>query len=183
MNKINNFIKIHKDKTEIECSSNVVYKIFCNNCDATYVGQTKRQLRTKAKEHINNIKLDPSKHSVITSHRIFFDHSFNWKEIKILDTEDNYQKRLISEMIYIKQQTNGLNSQSDTKLLHDSYFFARLSQRQHRYTLLTFAQRFCLTCAPSVSTTRSSADGERSYNYCVNSLSSKLFNLPLFYIL
>jgi len=57
--------------------NNVVYKIFCKNCEATYVGQTKRQLRTRLKEHKNNLKQDQSKHSVITEHIIKYSHSFD----------------------------------------------------------------------------------------------------------
>jgi len=120
--KMSNIIKVHKDKTDHFCNNNVVYKFGCNECDATYVGQTKRQLRTRVKEHMNNIKLDPSRHSVVTEHRIKYDHTFNWEKIEILDSEPNYKKRLISEMIHIKQQNNGINSHKDTEFLHDTYF-------------------------------------------------------------
>ena len=123
LEKINNIIKVHKDKTDHMCNNSVVYKISCNDCDATYVGQTKRQLGTRVREHMNNIRLDPSKHSVVTEHRIKHDHTFDWKKIKILDSEPNYKKRLVSEMIHIKQQNNGINSQKDTEFLHDIYFY------------------------------------------------------------
>jgi len=33
-----------------------VYKIKCSNCDINYVGQTKRQLGTRLKEHMSDIK-------------------------------------------------------------------------------------------------------------------------------
>ena len=41
--------------------------------------------------------------------------------IKILDTEQSLMKRRISEMIYIKSQTSGINKQSDTDGLPDVY--------------------------------------------------------------
>jgi len=75
------------------------------------------------KEHCNNIKLDKSKHSVITEHRLNFDHDFDWENIKILDTESNYNKRLISEMLHIKEQKKGINSQKDTEFLDKSYYY------------------------------------------------------------
>jgi len=39
-----------------------------------------------------------------------------------MDFETNYYKRLISEMLYIKTQDNGLNSVEDIDCLDSSYF-------------------------------------------------------------
>jgi len=102
--------------------NNVVYKILCKDCEATYVGQTKRQLKTRLKEHKNNIKLDQSKHSVISEHIIKHNHSFDWENTRIMDHESRYFKRIISEMIHIKEQKVSLNLNSDTELLDQSYF-------------------------------------------------------------
>jgi len=44
-------------------------------------------------------------------------HTFDWKNTQILDTEPNYFKRLISEMLHIKEQPNGINTQTDTEFL------------------------------------------------------------------
>jgi len=122
LNKLTGFIKRHKDANDFEVNNNIVYKISCNNCNASYVGQTKRQLKTRINEHVKNIKFDESKHSVITKHMLDNDHIFDWKNVKILDYESNYFKRLISEMIYIKSQDNGLNSVDDIECLDSSYF-------------------------------------------------------------
>jgi len=121
LNKLDRIIIIQKDFTEHTHKNNIVYKINCNNCDASYVRQTKRKMRTKIKEHQNNIKLDKSKHSVITEHILDFNHNFDWDNIKILDTESNYNKRLISEMLHIKEKKNGINSHKDTEFLNESY--------------------------------------------------------------
>jgi len=93
-----------------------------SDVNTTYVGQTKRQLKTRVKEHVNNIRLDPSKHSVISEHITNFNHNFDWENVKILDHEHNYHKRMISEMIHIKEQNKGLNYMSDTDLLDNCYF-------------------------------------------------------------
>ena len=60
-------------------------------------------------------------HSVISTHRLETCHSFDWQDAKILDKETSYNKRLISEMIFIKKQNNGLNKQSDTDSLPNAY--------------------------------------------------------------
>jgi len=122
LNSLGRFIKAHKDTNELLTNSNVVYKISCHDCNASYVGQTKRQVKTRIKEHKNNSKLLSSKPSVITEHILEYSHSFNWDNIKILDTESNYYKRAVSEMLHIKEQANGINAQKDTELLDNAYF-------------------------------------------------------------
>jgi len=59
--------------------------------------------------------------SIISDHRINLNYNFKWNEVKILDSESSYNKRLISEMIYIKRQKQGLNRQNDTESLPESY--------------------------------------------------------------
>lgn len=76
-NKLDKIIKIQKDNNEHSCCSNVVYKINCNDCNASYVDQTKKQLQTKLKEHRNNVRLDSGKHSVISDHIIKEHHTFD----------------------------------------------------------------------------------------------------------
>jgi len=121
LNKLNKFIKVHKDHLSTFSRSNVVYKIDCSNCDASYVGQTKRLLKYRIGEHRNHIKRNSNQVSVITNHRITFEHDFDWNNVRVLNEETNYRKRLISEMIHIKNQKCGLNSQNDTELLDPLY--------------------------------------------------------------
>jgi len=44
LNKLGQF-KAQKDSNQFPFSNNIVYKISCKDCDASYVGQIKRQLR------------------------------------------------------------------------------------------------------------------------------------------
>jgi len=121
LNKLTSFIKRHKDNNSTGSNNNAVYKIFCYNCNASYIGQTKRKIETRINEHIKN-GFDESKHSVITKHILELNHSFDWKNVKIMDLESHYYKRLISEMLYIKTHDNGLNSVEDIECLDSSYF-------------------------------------------------------------
>jgi len=122
LNKLTSIIKKHKDVNKFETNNNVVYKIFCNDCNASYVGQTKRQSKTRINEHTKNILSNESKHSVITKHILDKNHTFDWRNVKILDFENNYFKRLIVKMIHIKTQENSLNSIDDIACLDPSYF-------------------------------------------------------------
>ena len=49
-NKLREFIRI-KDPLSRDKKSNVIYKISCKSCDARYVGQTCKQLRSRITEH------------------------------------------------------------------------------------------------------------------------------------
>ena len=40
-----------KDKTESNHKCGVVYQINCNNCNASYIGETERALGTRISEH------------------------------------------------------------------------------------------------------------------------------------
>jgi len=55
-------------------------------------------------------------------HIINYNHSFDWDNTKILDRESNFYKRIVSEMIHIKEQNISLNLNSDSELLDESYF-------------------------------------------------------------
>jgi len=118
-------MKYHQGTQRITSKSlqkECVYKLNCNNCEATYVDQTKRQLKTRIAKHRNHIKRNMFTHSVITDHKIMFDHDFNWDNAVILDVERNLNKRLISEIINIKTQSKDLNLQTDTDSLDRAYF-------------------------------------------------------------
>jgi len=80
-------LEYRKIRLNVEECMGVVYRVDCNDCDASYVGQTGRQLGTRMNKYKANIKLDPSKHSVISEHILEFDHSFKWNNVKILDND------------------------------------------------------------------------------------------------
>jgi len=122
MNKLSRLIKAQKNSLPKCANMNVVYKINCKDCDASYVGQTGRQLKTRISEHKNHINRNTSALSVITEHRLHENHGFDWERVEILDVERNFNKRIVPEMIHIKYQKNGINLQTDTESLDRAYF-------------------------------------------------------------
>ncbi|EZA49804.1 hypothetical protein X777_11966, partial [Ooceraea biroi] len=100
-----------------------VYKIDCLNCDAVYIGQTKRhlQLDTRSKEHKVDIRKDFSNHSVVSKHRVTNGHEFDWDNKNILHYETNNRKREITEMFFIKRNSSAINLKRDTENLLDIY--------------------------------------------------------------
>ncbi|EZA53806.1 hypothetical protein X777_06870, partial [Ooceraea biroi] len=82
-----------------------------------YVGQTKRHLETRIKEHISDIRKQSVNMSVVSKHRLEDDHEFDWTNVHILHREDHLEKREIAEMVFIKRHNNTLNLQKDTENL------------------------------------------------------------------
>ena len=119
--KLNSLIRRVKDPLPLEEKIGVVYKINCANCSSSYIGQTKRQLDTRIKEHFNNIKVHNSNYSVISNHRLDNGHNFDWSAPEILHHEKYVGKREIAEMFFIKKFDNTINLQKDTENLNNVY--------------------------------------------------------------
>lgn len=82
----------------------VVYKLNCWECDTSYVGQTKRKLKTRIKNHKNDVDKNNGILSVVSEHRLEEEHDFEWNTVEILDVGPLYHKKLLSEMIHIKNR-------------------------------------------------------------------------------
>lgn len=70
LDNLKSIIKGHRDPLPRSYSNNVVYRFNCTDCEASYVGQTKRFLKTRIAEHRNHISRSSSQSSVIIDHRI-----------------------------------------------------------------------------------------------------------------
>ncbi|KAG5309762.1 COX1 oxidase, partial [Acromyrmex insinuator] len=86
-NTLRSFIKRGKDDLEHIQNQNVVYKISCEDSDVRYVGQTKRQLKTRLHEYVSDINISSKSSSVISNHRIEENHNFKWDKVDLLDVE------------------------------------------------------------------------------------------------
>ena len=63
-NKLSKFIKVQKNSRSNWSKNNIVYKIICKDCDASYVGQMSRQLKIRITEYRNHICWNTSIRSV-----------------------------------------------------------------------------------------------------------------------
>ena len=78
------------------------------------MSQTSRKLNSRIVEHRNYINRNTTNKSVITDHRIEFNHDFYWENVQTLDYEIFLNKRLISKKAHILMQKNDLNLRSDS---------------------------------------------------------------------
>jgi len=64
--------------------------------------------------HANNL-------SVISKHKLEFNHDFDWSIPVILHNGKHVRKREIAEMFFIKKFDNTINLQKDTENLNNIY--------------------------------------------------------------
>ena len=120
-NTLRSMIVHPKDKTPKERQCGTIYNITCDiDSSHTYIGETKRTLSQRFKEHTN---LD--KPTGVGDHCRATGHSVSMKYTKVLTRESNWHKRKVKEAIYIKQRATTLNRYticlpSTTKLSHQN---------------------------------------------------------------
>ena len=94
-----------KDKIPKRLTSFVVYCVHCTNCDAKYIGKTKRHMITRFKEH-----LKPQKPTAITDHILRNNHDVNINDVNFLARGKNDYDLLIKESLLVKRLSPSLNS-------------------------------------------------------------------------
>jgi hypothetical protein len=100
-----------KDRvTDPSKQSMVVYHLKCKNCDADYIGQTKR---------ICNIRMDnhkTKKESHVFEHNQIIGHEIDFENVEIIDRADSVKKLELKEMLYIRKLKPTLNKQKESEL-------------------------------------------------------------------
>ena len=103
---------------------NVVYKISCKEYSSVYVGQTKRKLKTRIREHIaacdeadifKAVDKDEKNDNGLPLHHLNTGHEFDFDNVEILDQESNFHRRLLLESININLESNSCNLLQGTK--------------------------------------------------------------------
>ena len=116
-NHIKQFFTKLKSETPKMKKTHVIYKIPCNNCNRTYIGQTSQYLQERIKGH----KYTKSASTALNKHKIETDHNFNYHETSILGIEHHTYKRNILEMIHINLEPNCVNNKSEINNLSKIY--------------------------------------------------------------
>lgn len=111
-----------KDTTPKQFNSNVIYRINCSDCQATYVGQTSQWLKNRLNIHRSDIKKKNIR-CALTKHSVEQEHHIDLDSVEIVDKTSSYNKRLIMEMIHIQREQNSINKKSDVQNLSNIYTF------------------------------------------------------------
>ena len=94
------------DNSEKSC---LVYQVLCRHCSFVYIGQTKRDLKSRLDEHKRAIKNQRPDLSAFCEHSITTDHIISWTEAKILELETDYRKRLSFETWHTNAKLHVMN--------------------------------------------------------------------------
>lgn len=127
LNKIKDKLFTHtKYNVEKNKKTDVIYQIECKYCDNKYIGQTKQFLKKRVYAHQYSVKTKNLNSTGLAQHSVNNRHSFDFNNIKILDTIHNVKQRLVAESLYIKKcgdrscntqiELNGLDTRYDNLL-------------------------------------------------------------------
>ncbi|XP_062713958.1 uncharacterized protein LOC134290776 [Aedes albopictus] len=126
-----------KDKTPQLEQRNVIYRIPCIDCDASYIGLTTQQLKNRLSGHrslINrytelkssdpleaNEREEEFKKTALMVHAIENDHRFDLSKTKIVEQDNRLQALQILEMCHIFCDNTTVNFRTDTSNLNVVY--------------------------------------------------------------
>lgn len=104
----------------------LVYRIRCKNCRTFYIGETKRCLCTRTKEHMYDYKsrFNPGPKTALARHCLnnpTHEPDFDENELKILDFESDWYKRKTVEACYIWLYDDSAQNFKSLNQLHCTY--------------------------------------------------------------
>ena len=103
-----------KDKIPFALRSNIVYKYTCDACQASYIGESTRHIKTRIAEHRGlsprtGYPLTNPSHSSIRTHAETTGHEIKTSNFKIV-LSTNSQNLKIAESIIIRKHKPSLNN-------------------------------------------------------------------------
>ena len=98
----------------------VVYRIQCQDCDSSYIGQTGRTLEHQVKEHKRAYTHAESLNSAVAEHSLDSMHRIDWDGAKVIALCDRSQhQRCLLESWNIRRLNSTMNR--DSGVLPDIY--------------------------------------------------------------
>ena len=111
--KIGQCVRRVKDAVPLE--SEGIYSVPCP-CGAQYIGETKRNISQRIKEHIRADKYSQLEKSAIAEHAHRTNHMPAYDKVKVLTNEKRYWPRKIKEAVEILKTPNNINRDDSYRL-------------------------------------------------------------------
>lgn len=108
-NKLSDLLGSTKDKRE-NLKQSGIYRIKCSDCDKVYIGQTKRTVEARFKEHLASIKKKETYRSAFAAHAVENIHlNTNVNDVDLVKRVTDYRRLDAYECVYIHNTENTLN--------------------------------------------------------------------------
>ncbi|XP_062703509.1 uncharacterized protein LOC134290468 [Aedes albopictus] len=101
-----------KDKVPPEEQSGI-YQVPCNDCPAVYIGQTRRKVKVRLKEHKNAVETNKPNESGVAAHTVASTHSIDWKNAKLIKAVRKASHLNAWESMLISNETQPLMNEDD----------------------------------------------------------------------
>ena len=88
-------------KSDVEETSNVVYKIKCKTCNKVYIGETCQKYCDRRYQHQRCVINKDERNGIYIHLKENRRHKIDWDSVEFLDKEENYYSRIIKESLYI----------------------------------------------------------------------------------
>ena len=97
-----------KDRDEPNNRQEAVYRIKCSDCQASYIGETGRNLNTRLTEHKRATRNGDANNYIAVHHQLT-NHNIDWDSAQCLTYSTNYFQRLTLESWYTNLEQTPLN--------------------------------------------------------------------------
>ena len=98
-----------KDRVLDLDKSNIVYRVPCAGCAASYVGQTRRRLAQRLEEHKRSVTAGDFVSSALAEHAWTEGHHVSWDSVSVLASAPDLTTRLALESVHIRSTAHALN--------------------------------------------------------------------------
>ena len=144
-----------KDRDEPNNRPGAVYKIKCSDSQASYIGETGRNLNTRLTEHKRATRNRDANNHIAVHHQLT-NHNIDWDSAQCLTYSTNYFQRLTLESWYTNLEQTPLNrfqqlpapykrlirdeNKTDKRTSYSTDFFSTSSERSvsHSYSQSNF---------------------------------------------
>jgi len=99
-----------KDTDPLEKRAGVVYQLPCSECESSYIGETKRPLETRLREHKAAMKRGEVLMSAVAEYAWTNQHQPLWGSARVLDIAANKTILLIKEAMHIHMAKSSSSS-------------------------------------------------------------------------
>ena len=123
---LSNLLGNPKDEIEVNQKSGI-YEICCNECNVKYIGQTRRPILTRYKEHIAHFRFNRPEKSSVARHILEKGHPMPLDSLKLIKPVENNRELDSYESIYIYKHRNN-NMNADNGPIPNSILFQLFNQ-------------------------------------------------------